>query len=77
MKEKIKKYQWLSVAVVLLLVAGFAFYWHEWRPAQIKQKCYAEAEFDKRAVLEMDDQKRSDFINMYYQGCLRRFGLEK
>ncbi len=77
MKEKIKKYQWLSVMAVLLLIAGFAFYWYEWRPNKIRERCYAEAEFDKRAVLEMDDQKRSDFIETYYKNCQMRFGLEK
>ena len=82
MKEKIKIFlqkNWfkIGVLIILLLVVGGAFYWYGWRPYQIKQRCYAEAEFDRRAVLEFDDIKRQEFINMYYENCLMRFGLEK
>lgn len=76
MKEKIKKYQWLSVAIVLLLIVAGAFYWYEWRPTKIKGRCSAEARFDRGAMLELDDFKRQEFINMYYDDCLMRFGLK-
>lgn len=73
MKRKIKKYWWV---IILILLIGSAFYWFQWRPSQIKQRCYAEAEFDKRADLELDDTKRQEFINAYYEDCLMRFGLK-
>lgn len=73
MKEIIKKYWW---AVIIILILGGAFYWFEWRPIQIKERCYAEAEFDRRADLESDYTKRQEFINIYYEDCLMRFGLK-
>jgi len=74
MKEKVKKYLWV---IIIMIIVGGCFYWYEWRPNQIKQRCYAEAEFDRRAVLEFGNIKRQEFINMYYENCLIRFGLEK
>jgi len=73
MKQILKKYWWV---VIILLIIGFTFYWYEWRPSQIKQRCSAEARFDIRAALENDDNKRQEFINMYYEDCLMRFGLK-
>ncbi len=66
----------VAVLAVLVIILG-AFYWYSWRPTQIKQRCYAEAEFDKRATFENDDSKRQEFIDVYYKDCLLRFGVEK
>jgi len=66
-------------AIIILLVLfmiGFAFYWFEYRPSKIKQQCSAEARFDRRADSEFNDIKRQEFINMYYDDCLMRFGLK-
>jgi hypothetical protein len=74
MKEKIKII--LPLSIILLVILGFAFYWYSWRPTKIKQRCSAEARFDRRATLEPDDIKRQEFINTYYEDCLMRFGLK-
>ncbi len=85
MREKIKKiFIWKTVLVVLvLLILGFGFYWFEWRPSQIRKKCYETVggsfktdgtfkEFvAKQQFLISDDFERS------YQNCLRRNGLAK
>jgi len=72
--EKIKQYKYIILIVFAFL--SFVFYWYEWRPLKIKEKCSAEARFDKRATLEPDDNKRQEFINNYYADCLMRFGLK-
>lgn len=66
----------IIVLSFLTIVGGGLFYWYEWRPNQIKQRCSAEARFDTRATLEFDDIKRQEFINRYYEDCLMRFGLK-
>ena len=82
MKEKTKnclKQNWfkISLLIIIIIVISGAFYWYEWRPTKIKERCSTEAHFDMRAVLELDDNKRQEFINNYYDDCLMRFGLEK
>jgi hypothetical protein len=66
----------LIVGILTLLIGALTFYWYEWRPTQIKQRCSADARFDRRATLELDDIKRQEFINTYYEDCLMRFGLK-
>lgn len=69
---------WLKITTifVILITMGCAFYWFEYRPTKIKERCSAEAHFDKRALLEFDDAKRQEFINNYYDDCLMSFGLK-
>lgn len=66
--------------IVLILVALFiissAFYWYGYRPTKIKEQCSADARLDQRAISESNDVKRQEFINMYYDDCLMRFGLK-
>lgn len=38
--EKIKEYK--GIIILILIVLAGAFYWYEWRPAQIREKCQAE-----------------------------------
>lgn len=66
----------LFILVVIIVIITGTFYWFECRPTQIKQRCYAEAEFDRRVVLEFNDTKRQEFMNAYYEDCLMRFGLK-
>ncbi len=67
----------ICIIAFLLIIAGTIwFYWFQWRPSQIRQRCFAEAEFDKRATLEFNDVAREEFINTYYEDCLMRFGLK-
>lgn len=68
--------QYLGLVVLLVIVGAVAYYWYDLRPTKIKERCYAEAEFDRRAVMESDGAKRQEFINRYYEDCLMRFGLK-
>jgi hypothetical protein len=43
---------------------------------KIKENCSAEAHLDPRATSQLDDTKRQEFINNYYDDCLMRFGLK-
>ncbi|MFA5098858.1 MAG: hypothetical protein WC461_01410 [Candidatus Paceibacterota bacterium] len=76
--EKFIKENWFKLGLLIILAISIigVFYWYGWRPTQTKQRCFAEAEFDKRATFEPDDIKRQEFINMYYGNCLMRFGLK-
>ena len=66
---------YITLAVIFVILA-FAFYWFEYKPTKIKERCSAEARFDIRATSENDDGKRQTFINSYYADCLMRFGVE-
>jgi hypothetical protein len=70
------KKQYQGLVALLIIVGALAFYWFSYRPMQFKQMCFAEAEFDRRATNELDNTKRQEFINMYYDDCLMRFGLK-
>ncbi|MFA6096839.1 MAG: hypothetical protein WC788_04390 [Candidatus Paceibacterota bacterium] len=67
------KENWFKL-VILLTVLGL-FYWYEYRPTKIKEKCSAEARFDRRADSLIGDEYEK-FINSYYDDCLMRFGLK-
>jgi hypothetical protein len=70
------KKQYIGLIVLLLLAGASAFYWYSWRPAKIKGRCYAEAEFDPRAKNETSDLLRRASINNCYDDCLKRFGIK-
>lgn len=72
--DKLKQYKY--IILIVLVILGFIFYWYEYRPMKIKQQCSADAQFDQRATMETNDLKRQEFINMYYDDCLMRFGLK-
>lgn len=65
----------ILVIGVILIVSGFAVFWFFVRPANIKQECFAEAEFSKEAINEMDSSARQKNIDNYYKNCLRRRGV--
>ena len=67
--------KFVPIIILAISVLSLAFYWYEWRPTKIKERCSAEARFDMRAVSESDYNKRQEFINSYYNDCLMRFGL--
>ncbi len=71
-----KSLPYLIIALLILFIAG-SFYWFSYKPKQIREKCYAEAEFDQRAITNPDDASRSRFINQYYSDCLKRFGVKE
>lgn len=69
--KKIKEYKGIII-LVLILILG-AFYWFEYKPTKIKERCSAEAHLDPRATGDIFGQS---FINNYYNDCLMRFGLK-
>lgn len=71
--EKIKEYKY--IILMGLVVLGFAFYWYEYRPTKIKERCSAEARFDTRVDSLIGDEYQKFIIN-YYNDCLMRFGLK-
>ena len=62
--EKIKQYKYIILIAVAIL--GFAFYWFEWRPAQIRKKCY-----DIAVVIVGNNFDKN------YESCLLDNGLEE
>ncbi len=65
-----------GLIVISLLILAFAFYWYQYKPRQIKERCSADAHLDSRAISESNDDKRQAFIDAYYDDCLMRFGLK-
>lgn len=79
--EKIKQYKY--IILIVLIILGFAFYWFEWRPAQIKKLCaYWGVEMINKnnagrgyvPVDERADRNHKDFDD-YYERCLKEKGL--
>ena len=72
------KENWFKLATlgVIALIVGGYFYWYEYKPTKIKERCSAEARLDSRAISQPNDEVRQGFINDYYNDCLMRFGLK-
>ncbi len=69
---KLRQY-WLIIVIVLILLAGY-FYWFQWRPNQITKQCNKEA-VEKAKEPEAFNQA----IKIYdalYKSCLREKGLK-
>lgn len=71
MKEKLEKYKYVILAVLILATT---FYWYEWRPTQIRKDCYDKAQGGSY-LSEL--AKSQTAIDKIYQNCLRSNGLEK
>ncbi len=70
---------YIIIALIFFLMIGFAFYWYEYRPTKIKERCSADAHFDAANRLDLSafrEKSRQEFINNYYNDCLMRFGLK-
>lgn len=66
----------IAIILITLFIIAMLFYWYEYRPTKIKERCSTDAHFDLRAISESSDAKRQEFIEMYYNDCLMRFGLK-
>ena len=74
--EKLKQYKY--IILLALVILGFAFYWYEWRPSKIRERCFIEAEFNGLVMTSIHEPEiYYKNLNNYYQNCLKRFGLEK
>lgn len=69
MKEKIKKYWWI---IIIILISGFAFYWYEMRPSNIRMQC---SSYLSNGILGLGKSIVEKERN--YENCLRQHGLEK
>ncbi len=68
---------WLTIINLLVLATNiFVTFWYTYEPRQIRERCFAEAEFNPTAISTMDEMKRYEFIDTYYRACLHRFGVE-
>lgn len=54
------------IVILLIIILGFAFYWYEWRPAQIRKECARKS-----------SQFGGGFLEQQYKSCLVKQGLEK
>jgi len=66
----------ILIVIIFIIILG-SFYWYELRPTKIRENCLAEAEFNPAIQVYIDDHSRTEFINDYYNTCIKRFGLEK
>lgn len=70
--KKLKEY-WMIILLALCFI-GVIFYWHEWRPAQIRIACgYKTAEMANKATSAL----LADQIGAYMEICLMKNGLNK
>lgn len=38
------------------MILGFVFYWHEWKPTQIKKDCFVEAQGQAKVDYHLSDE---------------------
>jgi len=67
----------IILIVIILAILGGAFYWFEWRPAQIRKMCYTEKQYYREDLKGITDEKANELTEQRYQDCLRKFGVEK
>ncbi|MDP2926940.1 MAG: hypothetical protein Q8N65_02290 [bacterium] len=72
MKERIRVFlarNWFKISflVIVVAIAGGAFYWYEWRPMQIRKEC--SKQLQRTGSLEARE--------LFYKTCLRGKGIEK
>ena len=68
MKKKI-----ILGAIIFLILSG-AFYWFQWRPAQIRKEC---SRFINLKVIGSWRTHSAEEKELDYKECLREHGLEK
>lgn len=68
--KKIIEYK--GIIIFILAVLGVAFYWFEWHPAQIREKC--EAEFGNN--MPLGNSPMMNALSGEYLNCLRINGLK-
>ncbi len=62
------KKTFLALSIPALLIGGGLFYWYEYRPSMVRERCSIEAE--KRA------DKDAFLYEIIYRHCLRKHGVE-
>jgi hypothetical protein len=62
------KKTFLALIILALLIGGGLFYWYEYRPSIVRERCSIEAE--KRA------DKDAFVYEIIYRHCLRKNGIE-
>lgn len=90
MKEKIKIIY--PICITVLIILGVAFYWYEWRPAQIRKECIQLAiqgksskflnsdngfDANKFANEYLAKSGQQEAIDAFYRNCLREKGISE
>lgn len=72
-KEKVVgiiRKNWIIILILLLLFSWF--YWSQWRPVEIRRKCFEEtAKFTKEGKDVLTEESL-----IFYQVCLTRHGMK-
>lgn len=76
--KRLKQF-WLIILLAVLLLSSL-FYWFEWRPTQIRNKCSFEADvaYVRLQISPSNittQAEADDFKNMVYLGCVQEKGL--
>jgi len=71
--EKLKQYKY--IILILLIVLGFAFYWYEWRPTQIKKECYYRSQLSQSGGRLYRLDGLGITLDESYKNCLRQKGF--
>ena len=64
--EKLKQYKY--IILIQLIFLGSVFYWYEWRPTQIKKKCFAKEVVGVYSIT-------GTYFDKSYRACLSENGL--
>lgn len=67
----------IILPLAILIILGLAFYWFQWRPTEIRQRCFAEATISSGGGIGWNNAVEQENINNYYSNCLKMWGLEK
>lgn len=68
--DKIKEYKY--IILIILLILGFAFYWFELRPTQIRKECFEST----RGNPLLEYEGKEELQKSYYLDCLMGKGLK-
>jgi hypothetical protein len=63
--------------LVILVILGFAFYWFQWRPAQIRKECASSFYVVNPNNPYASDYEQIQLYNANYINCLNAHGLKQ
>ncbi len=82
------KKQYMGIIILAVTILGFAFYWYEYRPSQIKKECFAIAQEEAKELLKIKAEISGEYkeaverglslkddVESIYKNCLRKKGL--
>jgi len=75
--EGVKKMKNKKVILSVLAIALFLFYWYEWRPSQIVEKCNKATQNWAKTATGQGAEISIDQYEHNYKICLRKYGLRR